>query len=414
MTDLSSPATDITDFNNKATPKIAIIGGGLTGLFTATLLERSFSQRGGRSSSDSKSILSLPEIHIFEKSRSVGRLATRYRTDNKTNRNWQWAFGAQFFTAKSTPFSQFIKPWLETGLLQPWWAKVVDLTPIDELNEDSNQTPVIDYKEQWDAIHARYISTPKMTSWGRELAGHLQHTIINYKTRVAPLSQHSFIESSAKKTELFDEKGASLGQFDWVICTAPNIQAMELMVDSGFNEQAKITQPKMLACYTLMLGWEDLQTLPNTLQSTSQQLWDVAYVQDSILGRVFVEHQKPAHDNLLPSVTIHARNDWSEQHVDEDIESIQAQLLAAAKQALNWNDNTAPSQVDCHRWRYAATAADAKNDALGILVDNEHQWIVSGDWCGQGNIESCYQMAEETVQTMTATINYMATNHQDI
>ena len=61
-----------------ASPKIAIIGGGLTGLLTATLLERASAQTHGLSST--------PHITIFEKSRSVGRLATRYRTDSDTGK----------------------------------------------------------------------------------------------------------------------------------------------------------------------------------------------------------------------------------------------------------------------------------------------------------------------------------------
>ncbi len=117
---------------------------------------------------------------------------------------------------------------------------------------------------------------------------------------------------------------------------------------------------------------------------------------DSLLDRIFIEHQKPAHHELLPSITIHASNDWSEAHVDDDIETVKAQLLQAAQQVLNWNTGNAPSQIDCHRWRYAATVID-DNKALGILVDQSHQWIVSGDWCGHGNIESCYQMAQQAV-----------------
>ena len=391
-------------------PKIAIIGGGLTGLFTATLLERAFSQINDKQN-DNKSL--LPQITIFEKSRSVGRLATRYRSDNHTNKNWQWAFGAQFFTAKSASFQQFIEPWLQTGLLQPWCAQVVSLTPINA----NNQTADIQFKEQWSRVQARYISTPKMTSWGRALADELQHTTIKFKTRVAPLAQYNqtLANKISKKTELFDEEGSSLGSFDWVICTAPNAQAVELMADSGFAEQAKITEPQMQACYTLMLGWDDKQPLPEVLGHQAKA-WDVAYVQDSILDKIFIEHQKPAHDELLPSITIHARNDWSEQHVDTDIDTIKVQLLAAAKQALNWNEESAPSQIDCHRWRYAATVkvshtastnidsnnTNSNKEPLGILVDNEQQWIISGDWCEQGNIESCYQVAIQTVARICA------------
>ncbi len=386
-------------------PKIAIIGGGLTGLFTATLLERAFSQINDQKIND-KSL--IPQITIFEKSRSVGRLATRYRTDSHTNKNWQWAFGAQFFTAKSASFQQFIEPWLKTGLLQPWCAQVVSLTPMDT----NNQTADIQFKEQWSRIQARYISTPKMTSWGRALADELQHTTINFKTRVAPLAQYNqtLANKISKKTELFDEEGNSLGSFDWVICTAPNEQAIELMAASGFSEVEKITEPQMQACYTLMLGWDDKRPLPEALTHQAKA-WDVGYVQDSILDRIFIEHKKPAHKELLPSITIHARNDWSEQHVDADIDTIKAQLLVAAQQALNWNEESTPSQIDCHRWRYAATVKvsntvsnniDSNKEPLGILVDKEQQWIVSGDWCGQGNIESCYQMATQAVARICA------------
>lgn len=234
------------------------------------------------------------------------------------------------------------------------------------------------------------------------MADELAHTTINFKTRIAPLAQYPQSQVD-NKTELFDETEDSLGYFDWVICTAPNAQALELMVDSGFTEQAKITEPQMQACYTLMLGWDNVQPLPETLNNQQKPTWDVAYVNDSIIDRIFIEHHKPAHDELLPSVTIHASNDWSEQYVDEDIETVKAQLLQAAKQALNWNENSAPSQVECHRWRYAATVTEADKEVLGILVDQQQQWIVSGDWCGQGNIESCYQMAQQTVEAVCQT-----------
>lgn len=394
MLDYSATAPDINDKN--LAPKIAIIGGGLTGLFTATLLERAFSQ----SSVQQESNASLPQITIFEKSRSIGRLATRYRTDEHTQKNWQWAFGAQFFTAKSDNFLQFIQPWLATGLLQPWCAQVVDLVPAD----NDNQLPEINKKERWDTNHARYISSPKMTSWGRALADDLRLTSIQFKTRVAPLSHAKTVtdHKTDKQTELFDEHGSSLDRFDWVICTAPNAQAVELMADSNFTEQNHICAAKMQACYTLMLGWDKTEQLPETLKNNAQPTWNVAYVNSPILDRVFIEHHKPAHGELLPSITIHARNDWSEAHVDDDIETVKAQLLKAAQQALHWNGNTAPSQIDCHRWRYAATVAN--NETLGILVDNSQQWIISGDWCGQGNIESCYQMAAETVEAITKAI----------
>ncbi|WP_227672083.1 hypothetical protein [Psychrobacter urativorans] len=279
-------------------------------------------------------------------------------------------------------------------------VQVVELTPAN----DKQQSPSIKQKEQWNTTHARYISTLKMTSWGRALADNLRLTTVKFKTHVAPLSKSK--NTTDKKTELFDETGVSLGWFDWVVCTVPNQQAVELMADSGFTKQAQICKPQMQACYTLMLGWDSIEQLPDILKSTATPIWDVAYVNDSPLDRIFIEHHKPAHGDLLPSITIHARNDWSQKNVDDDIETVKEKLLEAAQQALKWNSDTAPSQIDCHRWRYAATVNNNETDKeLGILVDNSHQWIVSGDWCGQGNIESCYQMAADTVQAITATLN---------
>ena len=376
-------------------PKIAIIGGGLTGLLTATLLERALYQNKTIDDATQQA-----DIHIFEKSRSVGRLATRYRRDEGSSCQWQWAFGAQFFTAKSEAFQAFLAPWLASGLIQPWRAQVVDLTP----NTDDG-CPRIDKKEQWDNAHARYISSPKMTSWGRQLADELRLTTIHFKTRVRPLGpSRQATDSKTPVTELFDEAGGYLGEFDWVICTAPNGQAAELLIKGEFAKFEAISTPQMQACYSLMLGWDQGQVLPPALQAMrdTDETWDVAEIQDSVLSRAFVEHRKPARKDLLPSVTIHARNDWSEAHVDDDIDAISAQLLSSAQQALGWDDQSAPTQTDTHRWRYAATVSQTTDTAQGILVDTQQQWIVSGDWCGQGNIESCYHAAADTVRAIMA------------
>ena len=77
----------------------------------------------------------------------------------------------------------------------------------------------------------------------------------------------------------------------------------------------------MLACYTLMLGWDNFDTPLPKFSAQQTPRWDVAYLNHSILDRIFIEHQKPARDDLLPSAHDHARNDWSEQHVDDDMEN---------------------------------------------------------------------------------------------
>lgn len=368
--------------------RIAIIGAGLTGLITATLLERKFAVLG-----------QALKIDIFEKSGGVGRLATRYKKptnpaesgNSEQDKQWQFEFGAQFFTAKSSEFQQFIQPWLTQGVITPWCAQVAQLTTTDD------NTPLIALSEQWGTAQPRYISSPKMTSWGRAIASELQHTTLHYKTHVAPLADSHIERNTSVKTALSDNKGNALGLFDWVIITAPTVQANELLESSSFAFQQQIAQRKMVACYTLMLGWQDSNNLPASMADATWEVLEVAGAnQGASIGKLFIEHTKPQRDQVLPSVTVHADNDWSEQHVDDDIDSVKATLLAAVQQILGWTDSQAPQHIDCHRWRYAATATHAQTSPT-LYSDREKQWVVSGDWCGQGRIESCYQQAALSV-----------------
>lgn len=75
--------------------------------------------------------------------------------------------------------------------------------------------------------------------------------------------------------------------------TAPDGQAVELIADSGFTEQAKITETKMQPCYSLMLGWNENQTLPKVL-NRQEIAWDETYVYDSIIDRIFIKYQMVA------------------------------------------------------------------------------------------------------------------------
>ncbi|GAA0307967.1 NAD(P)/FAD-dependent oxidoreductase [Psychrobacter aestuarii] len=360
------------------TTRIAIIGGGLTGLITAALLERDWA-------TENKQKLG---ITIFEKSRGVGRMATRYRKPQTDSaEEWQWAMGVQSFSAKSDDFKHFIAPFIDANTLVPWQSRIAHIQSghAEILADSSIDTPK----------HPCYISSPKMTSWGRAIAERLTHTEIQFKTRIAPLTD-SAVNQQGKtpRTELYDEAGNSVGMFDWVICTAPNVQAAELFADTSFAAKDKISAPTMQACYTLMLGWQDKAHLPARLQDKTRQ-WSVLSIADGILDKIFIEHDKPEHGHLLPSVTIHADNAWSEAHVDEAQDVVRASLIKAVQDVLGWDAETAPTHIDMHRWRYAATTDNPLTPVP--LMDVQKRWLVTGDWCGAGSIEACYQMAQASV-----------------
>lgn len=372
------------------TTQIAIIGAGMTGLMTAHLLEQAFDGTGR-----------AVEISIFEKSAGVGRLATRYKKpESHSEQQWQFDFGAQFFTAKSQAFQTYLQPWLEQRVIEPWLAQTATIFSTDS-------KPDIQLTGRWSSDQPRYISCPKMTSFGRSLATKLQHSKLYYKTRVAPLSSDSQankgkqgVSDVGAKTMLRDDKGNELGAFDWVVCTAPQAQAIELLQHTDFALLNKIKAPKMLACYSLMLGWEQASSLPATL---TEAQWEVLEVkaEDSAIGRIFIEQRKPGREDILPSVTIHASNQWSEAQVDEPLEDVQQRLIQAAQHILGWESATAPKLIDCHRWRYAATQQIEGDDSSPIsYVDSHKQWIVTGDWCDEGRVESCFKAATTAVETI--------------
>ena len=371
--------------------QIAIIGGGLTGLLTAKFIEANLS--------DSFANLS---IDVFEKSRSIGRLATRYKQPphDSLNKQWQFAFGAQFFTAKSSEFQTFLSPYIKQGMIESWSAKVfkTDVNSINLFNELTYQPPTT----QWHKDQPRYVSSPKMTTFGRQLADELEVATVHFTTRVAPLNPDSKLPNG--KTRLFDEESCALGDFDWVICTAPQGQAVELFAQTDFKHQNAIAnQRKMLGCYTLMLGW-----LPDAVPDNLHQIaWDVSEIQSDSknpypIGKVFIEHRKP-HRDILPSVTVHANNEWSETHLDDDMESVKQALLEAVKPIFAWDDTTAPTHIDCHRWRYASTVANDQitnnqTPTQPYYVDAKQGWIVAGDWCHEGRIESCFVSAKAVAE----------------
>lgn len=375
--------------DNSVTPsatatKVAIIGAGMTGLMSAHLLGQAFANCG-----------QAIEISIFEKSAGVGRLATRYKKpEPHSEQQWQFDFGAQFFTAKSKAFQAYLQPWLKQGVIECWLATTA-------IANGTESKPDIELTSNWDREQPRYISSPKMTSFGRALAAELKHTKLYYKTRVAPLrSDNSVNQNSTAQTTLWDDKGNELGSFDWVVCTAPQAQAIELFGQADFALLDDLKLPKMLACYSLMLGWEQESTLPSALKTAQWEVLEVKQM-NSPLGRIFIEHHKPGREAILPSVTIHASNEWSELKVDETIEEVQQQLLQAAQQLLGWEQSTAPQWIDCHRWRYAATAQIESHTPSQIsYVDNSKQWLVTGDWCDEGRIESCFKAATQVVEAI--------------
>jgi len=313
--------------------KIAIVGGGLSGLIAAQKLKDSF------------------EVPISEKARGVGgRMSTR-RADP-----YQFDHGAQYFTARSKTFQTFLKSHIATGLVQEWPAKILTL--------EKNKKP---YKRDWFEPH--YVCTPGMSSLCKYLARDISCVFS---------AEITAMERNNNQWNLVDKSGIRYENFDWVIVTAPSHQAASLL-PSDFKDIESIKDVQMTGCYSVMLGFENLPKLN----------WDVAIPKGSLIGWMAVNSLKPARASA-PSIIVQTTNEWADHYMDEDMEAMGEIIIQEFCDLSGISLNNIAHSAT-HRWKYANTLMPANQP---FFLDADQKIGVCGDWCIEGRVESAFLSAD--------------------
>ena len=313
---------------------IAVIGAGLSGLVAARGLTRDH------------------DVTVFEKSRSVGgRIATRYAA------GCEFDHGAQFFTAQSAAFQSFLQPLIEQGVVAAWQARIAEL----------GRSKVIATR-QWNDKNPHYVGVPSMNAIGKWLSTEVD---IRLLTTVARLEQRN------DRWLLVDPEGATLGQFDWVVVTAPAPQTAALL-PASIHIRQHIEAVRMQGCFSLMMALEQPLVLP----------WQAARVQQADISWVSVNSSKPGRAEEF-CLVVHSTSAWADAHIDDDDESVLSHLLAECSEVMGIDVDEA---VYCsmHRWRYANIDAA---DVPGYWIDAYMQLAACGDWCIQGRVEAAHKSA---------------------
>ena len=314
--------------------RFAVIGAGIAGLTVA------------------RSLMKFGSVTIFEKSRGLGgRLATRY-TDT-----YQFDHGVQFFTAKTEAFQTFLKPLEMNGTISRWDAEFVEL--------DQGQVVA---RRQWDDELPHYVASPKMNALGKFLANGLD---VRRQTLVTGLSARD------GHWLLFGENDETLGDYDWVISTIPAAQAAQIL-PATFKHFERLATTQMLGCHALMVGIKTPLALD----------WQAALVKNSSLSWISIDSSKPGRPDGF-SIVAHAANAWSQDHIEEDNDSVRSTLLAELSGILN-TDLSDPDFVSVHRWRYANIG---KQTGESALIDPEAKLAACGDWCIRGRVEEAFSSA---------------------
>ena len=309
--------------------KIAIIGAGFAGL---TLAKRLAEQH---------------DVSVFEKARGPGgRMSTR-RADP-----FAFDHGAQYFTVETERFEAFLSPYRTSGLVETW-PQDIELVGGARLSS----------KE-------KLVAAPGMNSLCKALA---------VDTDIQAQVHIDHLKRSGELWKLIDKTGAEIGEFDWVISSAPSVQTAALFPET-FSGQPALEQTEMVGCFALMLGFETPLDLP----------WTALKSGTAPIGWMAVNSSKPGRPEPY-SILVQSDNAWAETHLEDDPDQVLSTLLSAASELAGIDLSTASHQV-MHRWRYAATRTPAGEP---FLMDPELQLAACGDWCLGGKVEAAFLSASE-------------------
>ena len=320
--------------------KIAIIGAGLSGLSAARFLK------------------DRAEITLFEKARSVsGRISTRRAEP------YFFDLGAQYFTARTKAFNDFIQPLINQGLIERWNARYVKF--------DSGK---IIERKNWINEEPRYVGVPGMNKIAKHLAKELN---VHINTRIISLKRGDL-------WQLTDESGQVYSDFDWVISTTPSPQAAELL-PKRFIYYEDIKDVKMHACFSLMLGFSESLPLE----------FEAAHVIHSDLSWIAVNSHKPGRADPF-TLMVHSSEKYSEAHIDDDRETVMQHLMNETSNVIG-HDVSIANYKTVHGWRYAN---NVKRKNCHIFLDPDLKLAACGDWCLGGRVEGAFTSAYNLVNAM--------------
>lgn len=324
--------------------RIAIIGAGISGLLLARELARVF------------------EVEVFEKARGVGgRMSTRYADP------YYFDHGAQCFTARTSAFKAFLQEFIDAGTVREWHGEVVNL----ELGQKES-------KRVWAEPHL--VASPNMNSLCKSLAEGLS---VRTSCEIAPLGT-----KQSNGWKLVDKEGNEIGQFDYVISTAPPAQTLRLF-DTFVKPDEPLLSATLQGCYALMLGFPTPWEKP----------WIAAKIRNNPLKWISVNSSKPGRNHAVTCLVAHSRNDWAETHIDDDMDTAKAFLLEQFR-SVTGIDTEAAAYVSLHRWRYAIVDQTLLS---GSYFDKELGLAATSDWCETSRIEEVWfhatRLAEEILNS---------------
>lgn len=319
---------------------IAIIGAGMAGLSAAHFLK------------------DQANVTIFDKSRGVGgRMSTRRAEP------YYFDHGAQYFSARTKEFQNFVASLITQGFVEQWNPKLVEI---------SNRQAQIKKIEKKDSF---YVGVKGMNAICKYLAKDFK---VNLSAKITSVSK----DKDAWK--LIDENSDNVGIFDWVICAIPVHQALDILPDN-FNNYTELQSKKMKGCFALMLG----------IKNPPRFEFDAARVFDEDISWIAVNSSKPGRIGNF-SMLVHSTNEWADENMDNDRDVSMEYLMEQTSQIVGYDVSKADYKT-LHAWRYANIGGQS---GPTHYTNAELRISACGDWCIEGRVEAAFLSGSATAQAI--------------
>ncbi|MGD1919010.1 MAG: NAD(P)/FAD-dependent oxidoreductase [Pleurocapsa sp.] len=269
-----------------------VIGGGISGLIAATLLQR-------------KGI----KVTVIDKGRGIGgRLATRRIKYSETIEGI-CDYGTQYFSVKQPGFQVWVDDWLEQGVIKEW---------CQGFNE-------VDGKPRYCGINGT-----------RGIAKYLAQDLdVCTSTRVFKINYD--------RLWLVETNSGKKFQGDFLVMTPPVPQSLKLLDDSNIALPPDIRQSLEQVDYHSCIAVLALLDRPSSIPQPGG-----IGIADENLVWLADNYQKGISPNGH-AITLHATPSFSEKNWDNTDADIAQKLFAAAS---TWLDSSI-IEYQVHRWRYS-------------------------------------------------------------
>ena len=294
-----------------------IIGGGITGLIVATILQRQ-----------------KIKVTVLDKGKGIGgRLATRRVISQENSIEGVFDYGSQYFKVKSSRFQAWVDDWLKNDVIREWSRGFG--------KEDGNP---------------RYCGVRGTRGIAQYLAKDLD---VRTETKAIELSYK-------KKWSIKTDNGLEY-QGDMLVITSPVPQSLSLLDASLLALPLEIRFALEKIEYHRCIAVLALLEKPSSIPAPG----GMSLKDNEFLVWLGDNHQKGISPDGY-AITLHATPDFSDDYWDSDDAEIAYKLITAAADYLN----SPVIKYQVHRWRYSLPKTFYNEPCLTLL---ELPLVMAGD-----------------------------------